>query len=53
MTVLLSFYSIFHGEFEFCEKQELRTLTCPCSQPTFIKLKCELKKVLKPRLVNC
>ena len=23
-----------------------RMLTCPCSQPTFIKLKCEFKKAL-------
>ena len=26
---------------------------CPCSYPTFIKLKCELKKALESRLVNC
>ena len=37
-----------YGEFEFCEKQEgcLHVLA-------FIKLKCEMKKALKSRLVNC
>ena len=32
-----------------------RMLICHCSQPTLVKLKCELKKALslKSRLVNC
>ena len=51
--MLLCFIIFFMGDLNFVKVKKDAYMSCLCSQPTSVKLKCKLKKTLKSRLVNC